>query len=95
MRTLVILTSVAVLLGTGYATAATMTSGRPSAVLTKKQCKAVWKQAVPEGRYLYKQNARPFIVNFKLADGPDQDGRISKREFKKACSKGLVKYTNW
>jgi hypothetical protein len=35
---------------------------------------------------------RALIVNFKLADGPDQDGRISKREFKKACKKGLVKY---
>lgn len=95
MRSLVILASLAVLLGTGYATAATMTSGRPSAVLNKKQCKAVWNLAVPHGRYLYKQNARPYIVNFKLADGPDQDGRISKREFKKACSKGLVKYRNW
>lgn len=95
MKTLVLMTSLAVLLGTGYATAATMTSGRPSAVLTKKQCKAVWKQAVPQGRYLDRQNAAPFIVNFKLADGPDQDGKISKREFKKACSKGLVKYTNW
>ncbi len=95
MRSLVIFGSLAVLLGTGYATAATMTSGRPSAVLTKKQCKAVWKEAVPQGRYLYRQTAYPFIVNFKLADGPDQDGRISKREFKKACAKGLVKYRNW
>jgi hypothetical protein len=34
----------------------------------------------------------PFIVNFHLADGLEQDGRISKREFKKACIKGLVKY---
>jgi hypothetical protein len=68
-----------------------MTSGRPSAVLTKQQCKAVWKAAVPHGRYLDKANARPFIVNFKMADGPDQDGRISKREFKKACSLGVVK----
>ncbi|HEU4475206.1 MAG TPA: EF-hand domain-containing protein [Methyloceanibacter sp.] len=48
--------------------------------------------AVPEGRYLDRQNAGPYIVNFALADGPDQDGKISKREFKKACRKGLVKY---
>jgi hypothetical protein len=95
-KTGVILASVtALLLATGYASAATMTSGRPSAVLTKSQCKAVWKEAVPSGRYLYRRDARPFIVNFSLADGPDQDGRISKREFKKACSKGLVKYRNW
>jgi hypothetical protein len=92
MKTLAILTGAVALLVTGYASAATMTSGRPSAILTSKQCKAVWKQAVPQGRYLYKRNAGPYIVNFKLADGPDQDGRISKREFKKACAKGLVKY---
>lgn len=94
MKTFAILTGVAVMLVAGYASAQAMTSGRPSAVLTKSQCKAVWKAAVPSGRFLNKSDARPFIVNFKLADGPDQDGRISKREFKKACSKGLVKYTN-
>lgn len=92
MRALSILIGLAVLLGAGYASAATMSSGRPSAVLTKKQCKTVWRVAVPSGRYLYRQNAGPYVVNFALADGPDQDGRISKREFKKACKKGLVKY---
>ncbi len=95
MKTFAIMTSLAVLLVAGYAEARTMTSGRPSAVLTKKQCKAVWKEAVPNGHYLYRAQAYPFIVNFALADGPDQDGAISKREFKKACSKGLVKYRNW
>jgi hypothetical protein len=93
MRTLAIVAAIAMLLGAGYASAATMTSGRPSAVLTKAQCKAVWKLAVPSGHYLYRQNAHPFIVNFKLADGSDQDGRISKHEFKKACRLGLVAYT--
>jgi hypothetical protein len=88
MKALVILMSFAVLLATGYASAATMTSGRPSAVLTKQQCKTVWNAAVPSGRYLYSQNAAPFIVNFTLADGPDQDGRISKREFKRPARRG-------
>jgi hypothetical protein len=95
MRTLVILASLAVLLGAGYASAQTMTSGRPSAVLNKQQCKSVWKAAVPSGRYLDRANAGPYIVNFALADGPDQDGRISRREFKKSCKKGLVKYRGW
>jgi hypothetical protein len=95
MKTLVILGSLAVLLGAGYASAQTMTSGRPSAVLNKQQCKSVWKTAVPTGRFLYRADAAPFIVNFAQADGPDQDGRISRREFKKACRKGLVKYRNW
>jgi hypothetical protein len=93
MSRIVVLSSLVLLLAGGYASAATMTSGRPSAVLTKSQCKAVWKLAVPSGRYLDRANAAPYIVNFTLADGADQDGRISKREFKHACSKGLVKYT--
>ncbi|MEZ5828045.1 MAG: hypothetical protein R3D30_15945 [Hyphomicrobiales bacterium] len=78
-RFVVVLSSLVLLLTAMPATAATMTSGRPSAVLTKSQCKAVWKLAVPSGRYLYRANAAPFIVNFALADGSDQDGRISKR----------------
>lgn len=52
MKTLAILAGMAVLLFTGYASAATMTSGRPSAVLTRDQCMAVWHMAVPTGRYL-------------------------------------------
>lgn len=77
---------------TGYASAASMTSGRPSAVLTRAQCKDVWKRAVPEGHYLHKAQAAPFIVNWALAN-PDGDGTISRHEFMKACSKGLVKNT--
>ena len=83
---------VAAVLATGYASAATMTSGRPSADLNKKDCKVVWKAAVGDGDYLTRQNAGPFIVNWNLADG-NQDGVITKKEFKKACSKGLVKGT--
>ncbi|GFO81398.1 hypothetical protein [Methyloceanibacter sp.] len=93
MKTFAILFGLALLITTGYASAATMSSGRPSAILNSKDCKAVWKAAVPSGRYLDRADAAPWIVNFKLADGEDQDGRISKREFKKACSKGLVKGT--
>ena len=93
MKVFAILFGLAALLATGYASAATMTSGRPSAVLSKKDCRAVWKVAKGGGHYLTRQNAAPYIVNFKLADGPDQDGKISKREFMKACSKGLVKGT--
>ena len=49
METLAILAGMAVLLFTGYASAATMTSGRPSAVLTRDLCMAVWDMAVPTG----------------------------------------------
>ncbi len=94
MMRLVLLSSCVLVLAGGSAMAGTMTSGRPSAILSKSQCRAVWKQAVPHGRYLARADAAPYIVNFKLADGPDQDGKITKKEFLHACSKGLVKYTN-
>ena len=92
MQAPAILLGFALLFVAGAAHAATMTSGRPSAVLTKEQCKMVWHAAVPSGRYLDRASAGPFIVNFAMADGPDQDGKISKREFRKACKKGLVKF---
>ena len=72
----------------------TMSSGRPSATLNAEQCQQVWNTAVPSGEYLLEANAAPFIVNFKLADGADQDGKISKSEFEAACAKGLVKFTD-
>ena len=39
------------------------------------------------------KDAKPYIVNFKLAD-PDSDGTVDKKEFEAACAKGLVTYTN-
>lgn len=83
MTRLVALTTLALVLTAGYASAATMTSGRPAAVLTKSQCKAVWKAAVPSGRY--RANAAPYVVNFKLADGPDQD----ESDFQARVQEGL------
>ena len=77
-----------------FAQANTMTSGRPSATLNPEQCAQVWSKAVPSGEYLAEANAAPYIVNFKQADGPDQDGKISKSEFEDACAKGLVKFTD-
>jgi hypothetical protein len=77
-----------------FAQANTMTSGRPSATLNPEQCAQVWSKAVPSGEYLSEANAAPYIVNFKQADGPDQDGKISKSEFEDACAKGLVKFTD-
>ena len=70
----------------------TMTSGRPSAVLTPDQCQQVWSQAAPSGDALPEAKATPFIVNFKQADG-NHDGSISQAEFDAACAKGLVKFT--
>lgn len=95
MRLVATLATAALLLGTGYATARsanTMTSGRPSAVLSEAQCQKVWKRAVPDGDTLAKANASPFVVNFSQID-KNGDGTISSSEFKAGCGKGLIKYT--
>ncbi len=79
-----------------FATAAlaqnTMTSGRPSAVLTDTQCHKVWSEAVPSGKFLHKKDAHHYIINWHLADGDDHDNKLSWAEFHLACKKGLVKY---
>jgi len=91
---LTILTSLALVVGTGCALAQTnsMTSGRPSAVLNDEQCQAVWKMASPDGATISQGQATPFIVNFSMVDG-DGDGSISADEFKAGCAKGMVKLT--
>ena len=93
------LTTIVLLVGAGYALAQgtpnspnTMSSGRPSAVLTDAQCQEVWKKAVPSGDTLAQADAAPYIVNFTQVD-TDADGVISIAEFQAACGKGLVKYT--
>jgi hypothetical protein len=93
MNKLAIASGLALLFTTGIALAEPMTSGRPSAVLSPEQCNEVWKKAVPSGDVLAEKDAKPYIVNFKLAD-PDNDGTIDKKEFDAACAKGLVTYTN-
>ena len=70
-----------------------MTSGRPSAVLNDSQCQEVWKMAAPNGATLSQDQAVPYIVNFAMVD-VEGDGNITADEFKAACGKGLVKYTN-
>ena len=92
MIKLAALTSLAFLLTAGYAAAQqnTMTAGRPSAVLTRDQCNAIWSKAVPSGDTLAQANAAPYIVNFAQVD-TDNDGTIDKKEFDAACGKGLVK----
>jgi hypothetical protein len=86
----------ALLLVPGYAHAIThtMTSGRPSAVLSHAKCSEVWKHAVPTGDTLAKADAGPYIVNWHMAN-PDNDASIDKKEFFSACRKGLVKYTKY
>ena len=98
MSKLVILTGLALVLGTGLVLAGggggqnTMSSGRPSAVLTPERCSQLWKMAVPEGDMLPQANSGPFIVNFAQVDA-DADGNLTVTEFEAACGKGMVKDT--
>ena len=96
MSKIALLTGLALMLGTSFALAGggqnTMSSGRPSAVLTTERCSELWKMAVPEGDMLPEANAGPFIVNFVQVDA-DADGNLTVTEFEAACAKGMVKDT--
>ena len=89
MSKLATLTSLALLLTAGYALAQgtpnTMTSGRPSAVLTDAQCQEVWSKAVPKGDTLAQADAAPYIVNFAQVD-TDNDGETSLLTFSSITS---------
>jgi hypothetical protein len=94
------LTSLAILLGAGYAFAADTdagTAGRPSAVLTGSECLAAWHAAAGDELTRFHRgkdslspaNARGSVTNFEQAD-TDRDGKISQVEFMNACKLGLV-----
>jgi EF hand len=74
---------------TGNMTPNTMTSGRPSAVLSDDQCKSVWTMASPNGDTLSQDKATPYVINFHMVDS-DNDGTIDANEFKAACAKGMI-----
>ncbi len=96
MIKLATLTSLALLLTAGIASAeSTMTSGPPSAVLTPDQCNEVWSKAVTKGDTPAQADAAADIVNFAQVDDFAQvdinnDGTIDEKEFEAACGKGLV-----
>ena len=64
-------------------------SGRPSQILDESKCEEVWSQTDREGDALSMGKAAPFVVNFALLD-TDDDGKLTKAEFKEGCKKGLV-----
>lgn len=72
------------------ATAHPSTSGRPSAILNKSECRDVWKQAIgKQGDTLGADRATPYVANFKMVD-KDKNGQISKAEFKQGCRNGWI-----
>jgi EF hand len=64
-------------------------SGRPGAILDDAKCEAVWSMTERQGDTLSEGKAAPFIVNFKIVDA-NNDGKITRDEFKEGCRKGLV-----
>jgi EF hand domain-containing protein len=97
MTKLATLTSLALLLSAGIASAqSAITSGPPSAVLTPDQCDEVWRKAVTKVDTRAQADAVPDIVNFAQVDtdfsqvDTNNDGTVDKEEFEAACGKGLV-----
>jgi hypothetical protein len=93
-----VLTSLAILLGAGYAFAADTnagTAGRPGAVLNGAACAAVWHGSAGDELDRFKigelvpATARGIVTNFAQADA-DRDGKVSRAEFLEACKLGLV-----
>jgi EF hand len=86
-------TAVALLVSVGYAFAADTnsgTSGRPSAVLTDKQCQDAWIKAKGSNDALISpKEGKGILINFQQAD-TNRDGKVTEDEFKNACKVGLV-----
>jgi hypothetical protein len=92
MAKLVTLTSLALLLTAGFASAQNPTT--PSAALTPDQCNQVWSTAVTQGE-TPSQAAAPNIGSFAQVDDfaqidTNNDGAIDQKEFTAACGKGLI-----
>ena len=79
-----VLTSLALVLSTGLAMAE---SGKK---LSQAECDSLWSQANPSGATtISAAQAQPYVSDFKAAN-PDNDGSLDAKEFRKACSSGLV-----
>ena len=95
MVKLATLTSLALLLTAGFASAQnTMTSSPPSAVLTPDQCNEVWSKAVTKGdaraqAYAASENIAQVDTDIAQVD-TNNDGTIDQKEFLAACGKSLV-----
>jgi len=54
------------------------------------KCNKAWSMASPGGDTISKGANVPFVMDFTMVDS-DKSGTISKDEFNKACSSGMVK----
>ena len=85
--------AVVLLVSVGYAFAADTdsgTAGRPSAVLSDKQCQDAWVSVKGSNDALISpKEGKNILINFQQAD-TDKDGKVTQAEFKNACKIGLV-----
>ncbi len=85
-----VLTSLAILIGAGYAFAAdndAAPSARPGAVPTGVECVTTWQISAGDELDRFKTARR--IVTFQQVDN-NQDGKVSVVQFLEACKLGLV-----
>lgn len=64
-------------------------SGRPGEILDAAECDKVWKKAAKDADTLTAEEAGPMLANVGVVDA-DSDGKITKTEFEKGCSEGMV-----
>ncbi len=77
------LTALGLVLGSSIAVAG-------PAKLSQAECDSLWSEANPSGSAtITEAQAQPFVSDFKAAN-PDNDGTLDAKEFRAACSKGLV-----
>lgn len=84
---LVILTCLTSVLAIGFNSATALAA---EMAVPADKCGAAWEMASPGGDTISKGTNVPVVLNFEMVDS-DKDGAISKDEFSKACSDGLVK----
>ena len=85
--------AVVLLVSVGYAFAADTnsgTAGRPTAVLSDKQCQDAWVSVKGSNDALISpKEGKDILINFQQAD-TDKDGKVTQAEFENACKIGLV-----
>lgn len=64
-------------------------SGRPGEILDAAACDKAWKNAANDADTLTAEEAGPMLANVGTVDA-DSDGKITKAEFEKGCSEGMV-----
>jgi hypothetical protein len=84
---LVNLTCLAGLLAIGFGSSVALAADM---AVPADKCNKAWSMASPGGDTISKGANVPFVMDFTMVDS-DKSGTITKDEFNKACSSGMVK----